>query len=144
MAENAANEPDHAALLRPFLARQYRARYEAVRPGSRRRVELLNKLCHRYEEVLDWRLARPAEGVALDKELRALGAAVRCYCLCGPGELDGRELPLAEALAALSGRGLPVLLVCRQGALAYFEPEYERGPGLRYILQRPTTEREDP
>ena len=123
---------DHTGLLRPFLAGRFRSRYDAVPPGSPRRTELFNKLCHRYDEVLDWRYARPAVGT--ERELRELGAAARCYCLCGPDEFDGRELPLAEALAALSGRGLPVLLVCRPGVLAYFEPEYEGGAGQRYTL----------
>lgn len=97
---------------------------------------MYNKLCHQYAEILDWRYARPTGG-DLAKALRALGAAARCYCLCGPEEFDGREVPLAEALTALVGRGLPVLLVCRPGSLAYFEPEYESGPGQQYILQRP-------
>ena len=139
MGESVAEELDHAALLRPFLAGRWRSRYDAVRPGSARRAELFNKLCHSYAEVLDWRYARPA-GADLVKELRELGAGARCYCLCGPAGLDGREVPLAEAVAALAGRGLPVLLVCRPGALAYFEPEYESGAGRRYILQRPGAE----
>jgi hypothetical protein len=101
-------------------------------------VELLHKLCHRYDEVLDWRYARPAGGAALEKELRGLGAAARCYCLCVPEECDGRELPLGEALAALYGSGTPVLLVCRPRSLAYFEPEYERGPARHYLLVRPS------
>ena len=60
MAEAAA-ELDHAGLLRPFLASRFRSRYETVLPGSSRRAELLNKLCHRYDELLDWRYARPAD-----------------------------------------------------------------------------------
>jgi hypothetical protein len=136
VAERAVEELDHAALLGPFLVTRWRSRYDSVRPGSRRRAELFNKLCHEYAEVLDWRYARPA-GAAPEKELRQLGAEPRCYCLCGPDELDGREVPLGEALAALSGRGLPVLLVCRPGVLAYFEPEHEGGAGKRFILQRP-------
>jgi hypothetical protein len=136
VAEGAGEELDHAGLLRPFLAGRWRSRYDSVRPGTARRSELFNKLCHRYAEVLDWRYARPAGG-APEQELRRLGAAAKCYCLCGPDELDGREAPLAGALGALSGRGLPVLLVCRPGVLAYFEPEHEGGVGRRYILQRP-------
>jgi hypothetical protein len=139
VAEGAGKELDHASLIRPFLASRWRSRYDSVRPGSRRRAELFDKLCHRYAVVLDWRYARPAGG-APEKELRRLGAAATCYCLCGPDELDGREAPLAEALAALSGRGLPVLLVCRPGVLAYFEPEHESGAGQRFILQRPDAE----
>jgi hypothetical protein len=129
---------NHAGLLRPFLASRFRSRYDAVPPGSSRRAELLNKLCHRYDEVLDWRYARSAVGS--ERALLTLGAAARCYCLCGPDEFDGREVPLGEALAALSGRGLPVLLVCRPGVLAYFEPEHESGASQQYILQRPDTE----
>jgi hypothetical protein len=134
----AAVELDHAGLLRPFLASRFRSRYDAVLPGSPRRTELLSKVCHRYDELLDWRYARPTVGS--ERELRGLGAADRCYCLCGPDEFDGREVPLGEALAALSGRCLPFLLVCRPGVLAYFEPEYESGAGRRYILQRPSAE----
>lgn len=138
MATRGEEELDHAGLIRPFLAGRWRSRYDSLRPGSARRSELLNKLGHRFDEVLDWRYARPSAGSALEKELRRLGAEARCYCLCATAAgLDGREVPLAEALAALSGRGLPVLLVCRPGTLAYFEPEYESGAGQRYILQRP-------
>jgi hypothetical protein len=129
-------EIDHARLLRPFLARRYRSRYESVDPGSARRIELYNKLCHRYEEVLDWRYARMAPATGLNEELRRLGV-IRCYCLCASDEFDGREVLLDEAMEALSGRGLPVLLVCRPGALGYFEPEYEGGQGLRYTIHLP-------
>ena len=102
MAE--AGEPDHAGLLRPFLAGRFRSRYATVRPGSRRRAELYNKLCHRYDEVLDWRHAGPVADVGPERVLRGLGAAW-CYCFCAPAEWDGREVPLGEALAAL--RRLP-------------------------------------
>jgi len=132
-----AEELDHAGLLRPFLASRFRSRYDDLRPGSARRAELFNKLCHRYAELLDWQHARPTTAFLLEKELRGLGAAARCYCFCASKDLDGREVPLAEALAVLVGQGRPVLLVCRPGALAYFEPEYESGAGKRYILQRP-------
>jgi hypothetical protein len=133
------SELDHSRLLRPFLARRFRSRYADIPPGSARRAELLDKLCHRYAEVLDWRHARPTPAAALEGELRALGAGRRCYCYCAPPEFDGREVPLAEALAALCGYGLPVLLVCHPGSLAYFEPEYESGAGKRFIICRPST-----
>jgi hypothetical protein len=140
VAERTGEELDHAGLIRPFLASRWRSRYDSVRPGSARRSELFNKLCHQYAEVLDWGYARPAGSAEPEKDLRRLGAAAACYCLCGPDELDGSEVPLAEALAALSGRGLPVLLVCRPGVLAYFEPEHAGGASKRFILQRPDAE----
>ena len=73
-----------------------------------------------------------------------MGAAAKCYCLCGPAELDGIELALGAALAELSGNGLPVLLICRPKILAYFEPEYESGAGQRYILNRTEAEQGAP
>ena len=139
MGEHGGDALDHAGLLRPFLASRWRSRYDKLRLGSRQRTELNNNLAHRYDEVLDWRYARPAVAAALEQELRRLGAAGVCYCLCDGHELDGREVSLGEALAALRGRG-PVLLVCRPGVLAYFEPEYESGAGRRYIIQRPDAE----
>jgi hypothetical protein len=140
MAKAVTEEPDHAGLLRPFLASRFRSRYGEVPPGSPRRAELLNKLAHRYLEVLDWRYAGPLLPLAppaLAAELCRLGAAGHCYCLCTSSEWDGRDAPLAEAVAALSGSGLPVLLVCRPGALAYFEPEHETSVGQRFLLRRP-------
>lgn len=136
MKESETEKLDHAGLLWPFLASRFRSRYDDVRPGSARRFELYRKLCHRYDEVLDWRYARPTSGIALERELREIGAPTRCSCFCTPEEWHGREAPLAEAISALYGHGLPVLLVCRPGQLAYFEPEYVSGSGERYVLQR--------
>ena len=138
MSNSVAEALDHAGLLGPFLAARFRSRYHDIPPGSGRRTELLHKLAHRYDEILAWKYADPTVGVALEGELRGLGAADQCYCLCVPQELDGREVPLGKALAALYGNGLPVLLVCRPGLLAYFEPEYESGAAKKYILRRPS------
>ena len=80
MSERVAQELDHAGLLRPFLARRFRTRYDAVRPGSARRAELLGKLCHLYAEVLDWRYAREAVGADVTVKARrpeGLGALGR-------------------------------------------------------------------
>ncbi|MGH7169619.1 MAG: hypothetical protein ACRELF_09725 [Gemmataceae bacterium] len=129
-------EVDHAALIRPFLINRWRSRYDSIAPRSRRRAELYGKLCHGYEQVLDWRNARPTAAISLVSELRQSGATDTCYCFCAPPELDGRVLPLIEAIAVLYGHGLPVLLVCKPGSLGYFEPEYVSGAGLRFVLQR--------
>jgi hypothetical protein len=133
--------PDHAGLLQPFLSSRFRARFNAIPPGSASRTKLFNKLCHNYQDVLDWRQARPTASTELLKDLKELGAAAQCYCFCGPEEFDGREIPLAEALAALVGQGLPVLLICVPEMLAYFEPEHEEGSARRYIFQYPAGSR---
>jgi hypothetical protein len=134
--ESIAVGSDHAGLLRPFLTSRFRSRYSNIEPGSKRRSELYNKLCHRYHLVLDWRYAEPIPESNLERELRKLGAALNCYCFCASEELDGHGIPLGVALSELIGHGLPVLLVCSPGRLAYFQPEYVEGASQRYILMR--------
>ena len=133
---------DHAALIRPFLSREARARFTDVDPGTKKRARLLNRLCHDYESTLDWRMAQliaPAEQTheLIAPLLKTRGASRVCHVLCCSKEWDGLQVSLADALCALVGNGLPVLLICVPGALAYFEPEYAGGAGRRFILQRP-------
>jgi hypothetical protein len=128
---------EHAARIRPFLSKYERARADDLAPGSKRRLKLVHRLCHRFTEALDWRLVQPIaaasqspEGIA--RQLRTAGAESTCYVLCADGHWDGTEVPLLEALTALVGVCSPVLLIC--GRVAYFEPEYEAGEGRRYLL----------
>src|SRR5688500_5336819 len=98
-----SRELDHAALIRPFLSRDSRPRYTDVAPGTKKRVKLINRLCHDYESTLDWRLAQPIPTAEQTAEsivplLRKLGAGEMCYVLCSADEWDGRQMPLAEAL----------------------------------------------
>ena len=131
----------HSGLIRPFLSRQARARFDEIEPGTSRRTRLLNRLCHDFESTLDWRTAKPIATTDQTPELiapllRKLGAGNACYVLCCSEEWDGKHLPLLDALRALVGNGLPVLLVCIPSSLAYFEPEYVAGAGQRFVLQR--------
>jgi hypothetical protein len=134
---------DHAALIRPFLSRDARARYTELASGAKKRARLIDRLCHGYESTLDWRLAQAiptseqtAEAIA--HLLKRLGAGETCYVLCASYKWDDRQLSLSEALGELVGNGRPVLLVCVPDALAYFEPEYGGGAGRRFVLQKTT------
>jgi hypothetical protein len=132
---------DHAALIRPFLSREARARFDEIDPGAPKRTRLLNRLCHDYESTLDWRTVQPIPAAEQTAELiapflRKLGAGRTCYVLCSSAEWDGLQVPLADALRELVGNGLPVLLICVPDSLAYFEPEYNGGAGRRFVLQR--------
>lgn len=139
-------ELDHAALIRPFLNRDVRARYANVSPGKKQRKKLLARISHQYELTLNWRLAEAIPSTEQTSELigallQKNGAGETCYVLCAPEESDGIQMPLADALATLVGSGGPVLLVCIPEVLAYFEPEYERGAGRRFILRSKQTSR---
>ena len=49
------------------------------------------------------------------------------------GPLDGLDVPLEDAIAAIVGSGYSALVSCVPGRLAYFEDE---GPDQKYILER--------
>src|SRR5438876_12419607 len=111
---------DHAGLIRHFLSRDARAKFADIDPGSKKRTRLLNRLCHDYESTLDWRMAQhiaPAEQTPelIAPLLKTQGAGKTCYVLCCSKEWDGLQVSLADALGALVGNGLPVLLICVPG-----------------------------
>jgi hypothetical protein len=88
---------------------------------------------------LDPRFATPVrEQTAreLGAQLREKGAEDRCYLLSEDPALDGRELPLDEALAAVvdGGSHHATFVSCLPARLAYF---HDAEPGNRYVLELP-------
>jgi hypothetical protein len=65
--------------------------------------------------------------------LRSLGAGESCHLLAEAAAMDGRTMPLDDALQTLVGRGAAAVVICIPGRLAYFEGEE---PGDRYVLER--------
>jgi hypothetical protein len=59
--------------------------------------------------------------------LQALGAPEHCYAIAASADLDGRLLPLREALDKVLGMGDGVVLSCVPGKLAYYESEEANG-----------------
>jgi hypothetical protein len=51
-------------------------------------------------------------------------------------EIDGSKIPLSEALKKVVGYGMPSIVACTEGALAYFEAEQVIGPPPRFLLKR--------
>lgn len=72
------------------------------------------------------------------KLLKDKGAPNTCYSISTRGELDGRFMPLTEALDLAVGWGMPSIVSCRPGELVYLEAEQEVGPPDRYLLHRPS------
>lgn len=63
--------------------------------------------------------------------LKSKGAGNVCQVISEYGEIDGKEMPLDEALEEIVGRSMGTFLSCIEGRLAYFEDEDER-----WILER--------
>jgi hypothetical protein len=132
-----AEREEHERGLARFLVGEWRARFrESLAPGKRRDTSRsqLPHLSH-----LDPRFTTPvsAESAAeLGALLREKGAGDECYLLSEDPELDGRALPLGEALAQIvdGGSEHATFVSCVPARLAYF---HEEEPTHRYLLELP-------
>jgi len=128
---------DHeGAFVKAFLRSEKQARWTQFLASGKRRHEILDRLNHDlpYQPTLGTVVPShqdyPAE---LEKLLRAKGAGPTCHVMVAGLKLDGRELPLAEALQAICLHGSGAVLSCLPGRLAYYRPE---SPGAGILLER--------
>jgi hypothetical protein len=135
------NRKQEIAFIQSFVTRERRdrARFELL--FEKKRGRFLNRLSHNYDRVLDTRYLEPIPEPNSDCKtilelLRQEGASAVCYAISANGEIDGETLQLSDALDKAVGFGLPTILICTPGKLAYFEAEQETGPPPRYLLRR--------
>lgn len=62
----------------------------------------------------------------IEELLRSRGAGDTCYVVSDDSDLDGRRLPLSEALRDVVGFGMGTLISCIPGELAYFKARDHR------------------
>jgi hypothetical protein len=87
-----------------------------------------------YDSALAVRVATEDQSSSRISELlTARKAPATCHAISTDRTLDGRDLPLREALDAIVGSGMGTVLLCIPGRLAYYEAE---DAGERYILSR--------
>jgi hypothetical protein len=125
--------PHEEALIRAFITPERRSRWLEGLASAKRRSKQLDRLnhCRDLDERYATELPSNADVVAL---LRARGALPTCYVLSDTRELDGRELPLADALWEAEAAGWGTLLGCVPGRLAYY---YDEQGFRRMLLERP-------
>jgi hypothetical protein len=118
-----------------FVVPTKRARVRELLTKPKRRREFLDSLNH--HAPLDPRCmtrvspsAQTASGIEV--LLRSRGAGRECHAISSDRTVDGRTLPLTQALALVVGRGQGTVLSCIPGRLAYYEAE---DPGERYVLE---------
>lgn len=119
---------------------QERVLHELATP--KKRDHALNRLCHEYQKMLKGKYLIEIPPPNSDPQdiyelLKRNGAEKMCYSLSYNEKIDGKELPLQEALEQAVGFGFPSIISCVPGELAYFEAEQDFGPSPRYILKRP-------
>lgn len=109
--------------------------------SNKKRSNFFYKLCHGYNEVFDpknlKKISEPnSDASAIYKLLVKHGAGKNGYVMSSFDDLDRKTLPLLKALEQCVGRGLPSIVICASGKLAYFEAEQEAGPPPRFILKK--------
>ena len=125
-----------AALIRAFIVPTKQERLVELLGRPKRRQDVLRTLYH-FRDLDPRFISRipaaqdTAEGIAA--LLRSKGAPDLCYAISTDSEIDGKTVPLDEALTRIKGFGDGTLLSCVRGSLGYFEGE-ERGE--RYVLER--------
>lgn len=130
--------PAEEAFVNTFVRKDRRERALFELGSESKRGKFLNRLCHDYAGVFNARYLRPVpqagEGGSVLKLLRESGAAGTCHVISCNEAIDGKQLPLEDAVRAAVGFGLPSILVFAPDSLAYFEAEQEKGAPPRFLL----------
>lgn len=79
-------------------------------------VRLNQSCCHHLS-------GNEAASASVEAKLRLRGAPANCYVLSADRRLDGREMPLTDALEAIIGKGNGAFVSCIPGRLGFYEYE---------------------
>ena len=132
--QSAASE--HERGLAAFVASPYRKRFREALKTPKLRDRLRARFAH--TNYLDPRFAnRLTSGnrsvPAILTSLRQRGAPDKCHIFSENDDIDGREMEIDDAIAAIHSRGWGTFVSCLPGKLAYFEDEH----GERHLLEHP-------
>jgi hypothetical protein len=125
-----------AAFIRAFVTPTKRERVVELLSKPKRRREFLKALAHFGD--LDSRFCvqipsaeQSASGIA--SLLQKRGAPAECYLISEDLALDGKSMPLSDALQKVVAYGMGTLVSCIPGRLGYYEGEAR---GDRCLLER--------
>lgn len=128
-------------LVQRFVRRERRERALFELGSAQRRAAFLNRLCHRYADVLEPRYLAPLPNMLEDPHrlmahLRQQGAPRDVSIISMHDQYDGRVMPFTEAIDQLFIYPFPSLLICIADALCFFQAEQELGSPPRFLLER--------
>ena len=128
---------EHERGFLAFLAEPTKRRMETLLDlGEKRRRDVRDLLDHSVR--FDPRFSRHLTGNdafagPVEAMLLKAGAPSSCYVLAADSDIDGREMPLREALDAIIGMGDGAFVSCIPGQLGFFEYEEMRSS---YLLSK--------
>jgi hypothetical protein len=120
-----------------FLAEPGRGRMlRLLELGEKRRADVRALLNHAV--ALDPRFSRHLDGGdafprPVEALLRKRGAPEGCHVLAADADLDGSDMVLSDALAAVIGKSSGAFISCIPGRLGFYEYEDARSS---YLLSR--------
>jgi hypothetical protein len=124
--------PHEEAVVRAFIDPPRRARWLDALASAKRRRPFLDRLNHCRD--IDDRYAKPlppgSDVVAL---LRSMGAPANCHVVSDIADIDGRWLPLVEAVDRAELGGFGTIVSCLPGCLAYY---FDESGSRRFLLLR--------
>jgi hypothetical protein len=124
------------AIVRAFISPERRTRWLEQLASAKRRPRMLDRLNHCRDIDVRYAALLPSnvDVVAL---MRSRGAPATCYVLSSTDEIDGRIMPLEDAVFAAEMGGWGTILSCIPGRLAFY---YDECGTRRMLLERPAGE----
>lgn len=122
--------------VRAFSTSAKRARVGEMFSNRKRRAKFVDDLAYFRDFDPRYMVAIPSasqNAAGIEALLVARGAPPLCCVMSEWSVWDGREMPLAEALKEIVGKGMGTIVCCISGRLAFFENE-----DGRYILEHPS------
>jgi hypothetical protein len=127
------NHEEH--LIRAFFPPTKRERYLEMIANPKKRRKFLRELAHFKSLDPSFCVALP-KGVHAPEEIAAFlkrkGAPETCWVTSEDSTIDGKQIPLVDALKSVVGYQMGTFLSCITGRLVYFEDEEDR-----WVLERP-------
>jgi hypothetical protein len=125
--------PDEEATIRAFIRPPRRKRWLQSLGSEKRRKKFLEGLNHGADIDERYTTSLPSPNAAVIAALNACGAPATCYVLSNTPALDGREMPLVDAVTEADLNGWGTIISCLPGRLAYY---YGESGERRLLLQR--------
>ncbi|MFD3448953.1 hypothetical protein ACFDTO_30765 [Microbacteriaceae bacterium 4G12] len=135
------NKEIEEIIVNSFFNKRIRQRVLFELSSQKKRTYALSRLCHNYLDTLrnEFMIEIPipnSDPEEIEKLMKEQGAGKNCYVMSCDSGIDGKELPLTLAIKELIWDGMPSIISCIHGKLAYFQAEHDYGPPPRFILKR--------
>ena len=128
-------------IVKAFVNKNMQERFLFELFSSKKRKEGIGRLCHQYDKIFNrnYMIEISKDNfnfTIIGNMLKSYETNDNCYLISYDEEIDGMYLPFMEALERVVGLGMPSIISCITGKLAYFEGEQEIGAPPRFILKR--------